>query len=269
MAYGAVANDGVLMRPQLVRSVHDPDGKEIFHFRPEAVRRVVDAETARTLRGFMRSVMTEGTGTQAEVSWVEVGGKTGTSEKFADGKYSRSRHYASFVGVAPIEEPELVCFIMLDEPDRTASFGGSAAAPVFREVLEVYGRLPGAALRPEYASMTVSVPSPKGLEKLMPAESVAGAGPGSYPGTVSLEGGIPDVRGESMRRALQVMHAHGVTASVTGTGKVVRQDPLPGSPLGRRVDLYGNQQSPGTAVLASSTEAWKEERKGIPEAGWR
>jgi cell division protein FtsI/penicillin-binding protein 2 len=272
MAYAAVANDGVLMRPRLIRTVTDPDGKVVYEGRPEAIRRVMDQDTAKTLRLFMRKVMTDGTGSEANLSWVEVGGKTGTSEKFVPGSgYSRSRHYASFVGVAPLENPKIVCFIMIDEPNEKAAFGGSAAAPVFREVLEAFGRLPGAWLGPEYDRVVVETKDPRGMEKLLPEPLVAGNKDG-FPGPPSPARGLPDVRGESLRRSLQILGAYGVTAEIQGRGVIRRQTPPPGSMVFGVVDLLGSEQGTGKTVLASGSDALKEEIRSTLSSGspgWR
>lgn len=272
MAYAAVANGGVLLRPQLVRSIRDPDGKEIFHCRREEVRRVMDEKTARTMKSFMRGVMTHGTGSGADISWMKVGGKTGTTEKYTKTGYSNSKHYASFVGIAPLDDPKLVCFIMLDEPDRRFSYGGSAAAPVFHEVMEAYGRLPGSSLGPAYDTLMVATPEASPLRKLMPAASEADAEYAGFPGTPSPGHGVPDVRGESLRRALQVLRAYGVTAKVTGTGVVRAQSPAPGAAVDGPVRLACSQEGSGTVVLASRRDAVLEEQRNARSsgsAGWR
>jgi len=221
----------------------------------------------------MRTVMTEGTGKGSDLSWIEVGGKTGTTEKYVVGSgYSRSKHYASFVGVAPLEDPKIVCFVMIDEPNQRASFGGSAAAPVFHEVLEDFGRLPGAWLRPEYETMVVETYEPRGLEKLMPAPLIAAASAKGAPRSPSPDVGLPDVRGESLRRALQILHAHGVTTAVQGSGVVLQQTPRPGSKINGKVTLVCSRRGKDTVVLASGAHAFMEERQnalGAESPGWR
>jgi len=272
MAYAAVANGGVLLRPQLVRSIRNSDGKETFHCRRQEVRRVMDPETARTMRGFMRGVMTHGTGSGADISWMEVGGKTGTTEKYTAGGYSNSKHYASFVGIAPLDDPKLVCFIMLDEPDRASSYGGSAAAPVFHEVMEAYGRLPGSSLGPEYDTLVVQKPEVSRSRDWMAPPLHAGPETAGFPGTPSPGHGLPDVRGESLRRALQVLRAYGVTAKVSGTGVVRAQSPAPGAGARGPVRLSCSQEGSGTVVLASRRDAILEERRdarSAGSAGWR
>jgi len=248
MAYAAVANDGVLMRPQLIKAITDENGQVVYRDRPEAVRKVVDPATARTMRKFMREVMIDGTGSDVNLDWVQVGGKTGTSEKLVNGHYTPTKHYASFVGMAPIADPRIVCLVMIDEP-RGSTFGASAAAPVFRDVLDASGRLPGALLAPDYATVRVA-PETTPRNFLLP-DSLEAYGRDPEPLLASSpEGGIPNVRGLSLRRALLVLQAYGVDARVTGSGKVQRQEPAAGSDPGGTVDLFCGESGTGVVVDA-------------------
>jgi cell division protein FtsI (penicillin-binding protein 3) len=265
MAYAAVANEGVRMRPKLIRSVTDADGKVVYRCRPEPMGRVMKPELARTLLSFMRGVMVSGTGMEANLDWITVGGKTGTSEKFTAGSgYSNSRHYASFVGIAPLDDPKVVCLVVLDEP-KVMTYGGSAAAPVFSNLLDAFGRLPGAWLSPDYAQVQVEdVKEPASKPLVPPALADSGE---RTPGTLSPPRGLPDVRGESMRQALQVFRAYGVTTEVHGTGVVERQSPPPGSPATGSAHLFGSRGSGRTVVMASSGNAFRKEGGSTRNAG--
>jgi cell division protein FtsI (penicillin-binding protein 3) len=268
MAYAAVANGGVRMRPKLIRSITDADGKVVYRCRPEPMGRIMKPELARTLLSFMRGVMTSGTGMDANLDWVKIGGKTGTSEKFTAGSgYSSLRHYASFVGVAPIDDPKIVCLVVLDEP-KVLTYGGSAAAPVFSNTLDAFGRLPGAWLSPEYAQVQVEEPPATPLEHLLPPVTTADSEK-SDPGTLSPPRGLPDVRGESMRQALKVFRAYGVTAEVHGTGVVERQSPPPGSPLAESVHLFGSRGDGRAVVMASTENSLRKEERSTRRAGSR
>lgn len=128
-AYGAVANDGVWVEPHLVAEVNG---------RPTDVeaRRVVSENTAWAMRQLLGMVVSEGTGTEAQITGYQVGGKTGTSSKLAaDGTYSDDENIASFVGMAPIDDPKVVVAVVVDNPAFEYRFGGLAAAPVFSEVM--------------------------------------------------------------------------------------------------------------------------------------
>lgn len=133
-AYAAVANDGVWTQPHLVASRLDPDG-EIIPFQPER-RQVVSEQTARVMRELLAGVVEAGTGRQAQVPGYRVGGKTGTADKVAeDGGYTDIT-MASFVGMAPIDDPQLVVAVVVDAPAYEYRTGGLAAAPAFAEIME-------------------------------------------------------------------------------------------------------------------------------------
>lgn len=132
--YATIANDGVWMSPRLVTAVVDGRGRR-QEIEP-AERRVVSEGTARTVRVMLRSVVEEGTGTRAAVDGYSVGGKTGTTRRFVEGEGYTDQVLASFIGMAPIEDPELVVGVLLDAPAPEFGSGGLAAAPVFADVIE-------------------------------------------------------------------------------------------------------------------------------------
>jgi len=135
VAMSAVANGGVLVRPHLVRTITAAEGKVARETAPVQLRRVISDGTARTLTTILTGVVTEGTGKAAAVEGFEVAGKTGTSQKLdqATRRYSQDKVVASFVGFVPAEQPRLAIVVVIDEP-RTLRWGGSIAAPTFREI---------------------------------------------------------------------------------------------------------------------------------------
>ena len=135
MAYAALANDGKLMRPMLVRQLDHADGTLWERYEPKCVRSVVRAETARQLREAMQAVVEHGTGKAAALPDYTVAGKTGTAQKSDGHRYIPGRLYCSFVGMVPAGKPELVIAVAVDEP-RDSAYGGIVAAPVFREIAE-------------------------------------------------------------------------------------------------------------------------------------
>jgi len=134
-AFAAIANGGSLLRPHVVRSLRTQDEAVARTVEPAVVRRVISEPTARTLLEMLTSVVEEGTGKQAAVPGYTVSGKTGTAQKVepATGRYSHRKVVASFVGAIPAEAPRLVILVMIDEPE-TLRWGGSIAAPTFREI---------------------------------------------------------------------------------------------------------------------------------------
>lgn len=139
MAYGAIANGGVLMKPRLIDRVVKADGTAEVN-PPQAVWQVCTAKTAATLRDFLEGVVTEGTGSRAAMPDVRVGGKTGTTRRYDPEKrrYIENSYLTSFAGMAPIDNPKVVCLVMLDDPKAESAKlvrGGRVAAPIFTEVV--------------------------------------------------------------------------------------------------------------------------------------
>lgn len=130
----ALANDGALVRPHVVRAVRDSQGRMTEVIGQEAVRRVIRPQTARAVLRMMIGAVEDGTGVQARIEGYSVAGKTGTAQKPAPGGgYDPDRYVASFLGIVPGDDPRLAILVVLDEP-RGAYYGGEVAAPVFREV---------------------------------------------------------------------------------------------------------------------------------------
>ena len=148
-AFAAVANDGVLIPPFIVRASIDSAGRHIEsrHADRHAGRRILSADTAQTLRSMLITVTTDGTGGRASVPGYSVGGKTGTAQKVDDsGRYARGKYIAWFAGFVPAERPELAIAVMVDEPQGAHFHGGDVAAPVFsgiaRPALQFLGVVP-------------------------------------------------------------------------------------------------------------------------------
>ena len=134
-AISAVANGGDLLEPKLLKSVLDVDGNAIEEFESETVRKVISKETSDTMLSLLESVVSDGSGARAYIPGYKVGGKTGTAQKIIDGKYEDGKYIASFVAVAPIDDPKIAMLVVVDEPSGTY-YGGSVAAPVAKSILE-------------------------------------------------------------------------------------------------------------------------------------
>ncbi len=136
-AISAIANGGVLMKPHIVSEIRNAKGQLVAQTLPQAKRRVISTETARTLTTLLEGVVTQGTGAKAAIPGYRVAGKTGTAQKVdpRTGAYSSTLLVGSFVGYVPAENPRLAMIVVIDEP-RGEGWGGVAAAPVFRRVGE-------------------------------------------------------------------------------------------------------------------------------------
>ncbi len=139
-AISAVVNGGYVLEPYLVSEVLDADGNVIESQQRRVLRQVISEGTSKTMRSLMESVVTDGTASNAQVVGYAIGGKTGTSEKIdvldENGKRVDDK-IVSFVGVAPIDDPQYVVLIALDTPSDSSGYyisGGVMAAPVVRDV---------------------------------------------------------------------------------------------------------------------------------------
>ncbi|WP_163995196.1 penicillin-binding protein [Pyxidicoccus caerfyrddinensis] len=245
-AYGALANDGVLMRPYLVSKVVDPDGVVLLENRPTEIRRVVSSKVARQVVGMLESVVTkEGTAPRAAMEEYRVAGKTGTAQKadpVARG-YSDKR-IASFAGMVPAESPRAVILVVVDEP-KTDVYGGLVAAPAFKEIATAamahLAVPPSRTVAPEVAVAAVSpapvAAKPVAVKAVVPARPVLAEAVTETPepGTVR----VPDVQGQVGREAVVKLLAAALEPQVMGSGRVVSQTPAAGALVekGARVTL--------------------------------
>jgi membrane peptidoglycan carboxypeptidase len=232
VAYGAIAHDGLLVWPTLVKEVRASDGRVLYRHSPEPVRRVVTPEVAAKLRNLLRdAASTEGTGSQAQLAGYGVLGKTGTAIRFVNGRYVRGQYTSSFAALFPADRPQLVVIVKLDNP-KGAYYGGETAAPVTRAMLEQ-----------ALASRRVAINRGRlaASDSVRP-DSVTPAPPSSVPGTPVVAVGwpyraeerptaplpIPDVTGRSVREAALALHRRGFRMSLKGLGRVTHTVPGPG-----------------------------------------
>ena len=134
-ALASLANDGVYVKPYVVKYVKDNHDQIIKSFEPEVVDRVISIDTARRVKDILVGVTEYGTAKRANIKGVKVAGKTGTARKVINGAYAEGKYYATFMGFAPADDPRLAVVVVFDEP-HPYYFGGTVAAPVFKEVME-------------------------------------------------------------------------------------------------------------------------------------
>jgi cell division protein FtsI/penicillin-binding protein 2 len=277
LAYAAVANGGVLMRPMLVREIRDASGGLVRQMNPTAAQRVFSPATCAEMRRLLAAVVDSGTGKAARVNGFTLAGKTGTAQKYdaAVGTYGKGLYLSSFAGFAPAEEPRLVGVVVIDEPHGKRYYGGEIAAPVFKQVVVDLLGLPSGALRrpatqivarpPEPAPVTVPDLRllPRGAaERLLADRSLHGHFEGDGPRVlaqqpaagVAVERGariavwlsaavdssgttMPDLVGLTVREAMQEMSKRQVTPQILGHGMVVEQAPPAGAPLSAAVPV--------------------------------
>ncbi len=133
-AIAAIANGGELLKPHVVEKILSADGRVMESRDREVVRRVISPEVSRMVQEMMTGVVSRGTGKQAQVPGYRVAGKTGTAQKVIAGRVVKGVYIASFVGFAPVPNPEVAIMVNVDEPVG-AFYGGQVAAPIFGRVM--------------------------------------------------------------------------------------------------------------------------------------
>ena len=137
MAFSAIANGGVLMKPRLVQAITDSRGQVVRRYKPVEVRRVLSANVARQTRDVLGQVVERGTGKRCQIDQWTSWGKTGTAQIPGIGGYAANAYTGSFIGGAPVARPAVVCLISIYWPDsKKGYYGGTVAAPYVKEVLE-------------------------------------------------------------------------------------------------------------------------------------
>jgi cell division protein FtsI/penicillin-binding protein 2 len=135
-AYSIIANNGKMMKTFVIRKEFGKDGNTIYESKPVLIRQVVSENTARTMTMLFTGVVEKGTGQDAKIDGVRIAGKTGTSQRIIDGKYSSSSHNSSFVGYFPAEDPQIIISVIINNPKSGEYYGGKVSAPIFRKVAE-------------------------------------------------------------------------------------------------------------------------------------
>jgi len=169
-ALSAIANDGLLMKPHLVKEITGSRGRVVKTFQPTPLRRVISPENAwRVKRMMERTVEKGGTGVRAALNGYAVGGKTGTAQKVdpAVGGYAQDKHIASFIGFVPVESPEIVVVVVIDEPKKR-HYGGVVSAPVFKRIAQEtlrYLKVPPELATPEWTDAMPDHPGARADEE--------------------------------------------------------------------------------------------------------
>ncbi len=267
-AAAAVANGGYLLQPRLVKEIRDNERGLVEKIEPRVVRQVISQETARELALILEGVVSKGTGRNAYIPGFRVGGKTGTAQKAGKGGYQPGKYVASFIGLAPVNDPRLVTLVVIDEP-QGVYYGGQLAAPIFRKVMEDSLHYLGVA--PQYSSTGEEKPADKvnkqvtvpdvtnltseqaraALQSLGLNPIIQGQGPVvvdqtpkgmaridanskvilrlGTPDKESSEVKVPDLTGYRIFEAARVLEAFGLIIKPEGNGTALEQEPVPGS----------------------------------------
>ncbi|MFZ1978053.1 MAG: PASTA domain-containing protein, partial [Bacteroidota bacterium] len=241
-------------------------GTVVQEKKPEPIRKVLSQSTVDMLTQAFEGVVERGTGKEVRTQGVRIGGKTGTSRKWSEGKYVENNYTASFVGFFPLDNPQAVLLVMMDNPRTRGYYGGITSGPIFRAIAErviatSYKYSSALVSRTEQESTTRVVPDVRMLQPSVAEKMLTGCGlqcrifgkgaivarqvpePGKKVEkgeSISLvlnedasplkDGSIivPDVRGMSVRRAMNRLVIDDFDVKLQGSGVVVSQSPAPG-----------------------------------------
>ena len=233
-AYCAIANGGFLVKPRLIRQIIDQNNNQVFSEKTKVLRRIADVQTMKEIRQMLRGVIIDGTGENASISGWKIAGKTGTAQKWKDGKYSNKQFISNFVGFFPYDDPKILTFIMLDEPSQPFHWGSEGAAVAFNRVVKRIINMDN-SITPPKNKKYVSLKKPNDYlnkeidikDEIEPERIEL-----SFLSTQQIHGNkteVPEIRGFSMRKAMRVLRSFDLNFKIQGTGKVLWQSPRPGS----------------------------------------
>lgn len=282
-SYAAFANGGRLMKPFVVESIVNEMGDIVEQRKPTHVRNIAKSSTIKKLQPVFEKVVSDsGTAGWASVDGLRIAGKTGTAQKYIDGRY-RAQYNASFIGYFPVEDPEFIVLVIMDEP-RTSIYGGFTAGSVFKEIATRISSLGNAIERtPSQKNMVVNegfkTPSLIGLNREQAQKILATTGlpfqtegngqlivsqtpePGEQitENTVislSLEentndsipdgySSIPDLTGLNMRQATRLILSNGFKIQTVGSGTIYTQFPRAGDLMqkGKTITVRGKAKA--------------------------
>jgi cell division protein FtsI (penicillin-binding protein 3) len=212
-AFGAIANGGVYLYPTIIERIDLGDGTALQNYSLRSKGRIVSSSNAAKILQMMRTVVAGGTGELADFEYYSPAGKTGTGQKSIKGVYTGNKNTASFIGVAPLHNPDICVFVILDEPKITTS-GGEAAAPVFARIAKKTLVYRGEKINKIAAKDPINI-----KQKEIKFDGVS----------------MPDFSGllisESIELLVKMQNKCSVQYNFQGDGKVYRQNPAPGTKL--------------------------------------
>ena len=214
-AASVLANDGVMVKPQIVRKVVSASGEVLVENGRTEVRQVIQPATARLVLGMLKSTVDVGTGKRAKVEGYDLAGKTGTAQVRdpKTGRYSEKYYLASILLFLPADKPRYIIYVTIENPLGASYLGGQIAAPVGKTVAEKLIQLRGL---PRQGEGTLKHPGSATLD---------------LPATLVVGDTMPDLKGFSKRSLLPLLNKPGLRVEFRGEGWVVRQSPTPGTPL--------------------------------------
>jgi len=232
-AYSAIVNGGLLYKPQLIKNIIDPSGNIIYNFSPELVRTVISKKTSYRVREILAEVVDGGTGENARIDFMNVGGKTGTSQRLINGKYSKENYNSSFVGFFPVDNPKIICLILINSP-KIGKYGGQVAAPIFKNVAERLIKNGNSKFFDKNDNI-----NPANNFKIVENNNDIKSNKNLKPVNLDLTGDInkarndvmPNLINSKLSEAISVLSKLGIKYKVIGNGKIIKQSIIPGTKI--------------------------------------
>jgi len=219
-ALNTVVNGGYYIRPQLVEKVVSSEGKVINLLNKEK-KRVISEVTSSTMRNILRGVVKFGTGKEAYIEGLDIGGKTGTTKKIVNGRYSNKQYVASFYGFFPAFDPEISIYVVIDNPQAGEYYGGKVAAPLFKTIAKRIYPFIVEELDSKHGGLTTVVDLSNYDESILNNRQ--------HHDKFVESGVVPDLRGMLLRDALRLAHQAGFNVRCIGDGIVRKQSKSPGT----------------------------------------
>ena len=232
-AFCAIANDGILLKPHIVKSIKNANGTTYSETHVEEVRRTIDSATDKTLVGLLEQVVAAGGGGKASVRGYRVAGKTGTAQKVNEygWGYDEGKYIASFCGFAPVESPQIALLVVIDEP-YGIFYGGQIAAPVAGRIFSQVFRY----LRIEPSDAPLGVDADEldadvgtgdaSIHSVQQREPVREPAPQPEAPQEQLApeaARVPNFYGKSIREAARLANEAGISFAAEGSGFAVSQ----------------------------------------------
>ncbi len=228
-AFAAIANGGFLVKPYIVERIFRDDNKIEKNVETRFKRKIANQNIMNEVKKMLRQVVSNGTGTEANIAGWQIAGKTGTAQKYIDGKYSDAEFISNFVGFFPLNNPQILCAIILDEPDPPMHWGGQGAAMAFRRTINRIINMDD-RIRPPEKKQDMFV---RNQYKVSPGNEIF---TNQVPISLSTKANarkikVPDLKGRSLKKAIDMINQIGLKIKIEGSGKVVSQNPRPGALL--------------------------------------
>ncbi len=237
-AYSAIINGGKLYKPLIVKRETTHNGDVVNQFQPKIVRQVISKHTSDIMRDFLIGVVENGTGKNAAIDGIMVGGKTGTAQRLIDGSYSKAKYNSSFVGFFPANNPQIVCLILVNSP-TVGRYGGAVAAPIFKNVSKriidndfYYFHSPKKNAEFDEKDVKIAL-NENQKEKNETAVATVSQVQEQHQKLVHRTGKnkMPDLTDLSVKDAIYTLTRLGLKYKINGSGKIISQSIQPGSAI--------------------------------------